>query len=173
MWTVKSETKWRDSAMKKPAAPIILVSLLSAAGAALTVTAFKNRHKMSGKTFSDTEAQESKKAVAIAKVLEGNWQARIALAWKLIKEKRTNEVNELICLETLEAKEQKQKEPAHTNVNIINRNKVFDTPYVRKSKEADQIGSFDADNPDEKSLTQYNSALKTKWTENGIQQTQA
>jgi hypothetical protein len=158
--------------MKKPATSIILVSLLSAAGAALTVTAFKNRHKDSG-TSNDTETQESKKAVAIAKVLEGNWQARIALAWKLIKEERTNEVNELICLETLEAKEGKQHNQVHTNVNFINRSKGYDTPYVRKSKEADQIGSFNGDDgPEEESPTQYNYALRTKWTEDGFQQTQ-
>ncbi|CAM3870282.1 hypothetical protein [Cytobacillus oceanisediminis] len=157
--------------MKKPTTPIILGSLLSAAGVALTVTAYKKRHKESGKAINDTDMWENKKAVAIAKVLEGNWQARIALAWKLIKEKRTNEVNKLICLKTLKAKEQKQQEQTRAK-NMKNSDKVLGDTYMRNSKNVDQIESVDANkDPEEKGLTQYDSALRTEWAANGFLQT--
>lgn len=60
------------------------------------------------------------KAVKIAKVLEGNWSARIALAWKMIKEEQKengekysiNEVNTLINLETFEPIAQPEAMPA-------------------------------------------------------------
>lgn len=43
---------------------------------------------------------------------------------------------------------------------------------MRKSKDVYQSGSFDADkDPEEKSLTQYNSALRSEWTGDGFQQT--
>lgn len=117
--------------MKKPTTSVILASLLSAAGVALTVTAYKNRHNERGKDLNDVDMQENKQevAVAIAKVLEGDWQARLALAWKLIKENRTNEVDELICLKTLEPKEQNQQEQTRANADIKNRDHVLGAPF--------------------------------------------
>jgi hypothetical protein len=161
--------------MKKPTTPMILASLLSAAGVALTVTAYKKRHHEYSKDSNETDTLENKQeaAVAIAKVLEGDWQARIALAWKLIKENRTNEVNELICLKTLRPKEQKQHERTRAKPELKDSNDTLGNPYMLNSKESDQMECVEADNdPEEKAPAQYHSAVGPEWAGNHFQHTQ-
>ncbi|WP_409291144.1 hypothetical protein [Peribacillus sp. SCS-37] len=130
----------------KKSMPIIVTSLLSAAGAALTITAYKKRQNDDRKQLDDADMLERKQeeAVAIAKVLHGDWQARMALAWKMINEDRTHEVSELICLETLEPKEQKQQE--QKPVKTGSKNSVKDRgDFIWNSKETDEMDAGNAD----------------------------
>ncbi|KKK39856.1 hypothetical protein WQ57_00745 [Mesobacillus campisalis] len=99
---------------------------------ALTVTAYKKRQNEYDEELIDTENWENQQeaAVAIAKVLEGDWQARMALAWKLIKENRTNEADKIICLKTLTPKDPKQQEPDLVETDVKNSGNVLGDPYV-------------------------------------------
>ncbi|WP_409296600.1 hypothetical protein V1498_01690 [Peribacillus sp. SCS-26] len=131
----------------KKSMPIIVTSLLSAAGAALTLTAYKKRQNDERKQLDDADMLERKQeeAVAIAKVLEGDWQARMALAWKMINEDRTHEVSNLICLETLEPKEQKQQEQKPAKSESKTSDQEPGDSYVWNSKESDEMDIVKAD----------------------------